>query len=292
MTPTPLLDNAGASALVLLSSVLVFGTVAMLFAWIGPTWDTYTRSYIADLRPRMESLGLDDSGQDRLFRWWGIALFATAFGVGVLGAMPPIAVGLTYLVYIAPRLLLDALIAKRKTLLRDQMVRASAAMANAARAGLSLPKGIKSVAADTPPPLQQELQAISNSYDSGLPPKATLRAVEKKLDIEAFTVFAAAILVCLERGGNVTFALDRISVGLQEMQRLERKLEADTAAGRKLATLLALFPLFFLMGFLLLDPQATGLLFETLPGQLVLLGVGVVVYFSVRWCMQILDIDF
>ena len=283
------LDNVH---LILLSSALVFASMATAALWVVPAWDSYTRSYIADLAPRLDALSLDESGRKSLFRWWGLALFATALGVGIFLAMPPIAIGLTYIVFIAPRLLLDRLIAQRKTLLRDQMVRASASLANSARAGLSLQQGIEQVAGETLPPLQNELKAIVHNYKGGMPLKDALRRVERKLDIEAFTVFTSAILVCLERGGRVTFALDRISTGLLEMQRLERKMEADTAAGRKLATILAAFPLFFLLLFAVLDPLATQFLFNTLPGQFILLAVGATVYVAIRWCMSILDVDF
>lgn len=206
--------------------------------------------------------------------------------------MPPVAIGLVYVVFIAPRVVLDHLIERRKLLLRDQMVRASAGLANAARAGLSLPQGIENVAEETPQPLAAELKRIVRDYHAGRPLADSLREVEQRLDIEAFTIFANAILVCLERGGRVTYALDRISSGLQEMQRLERKMDADTAAGRKLAMVLGMFPLFFLAAFTLLDPVNTGYLYSTVIGQCVLLAVGVLIYVALRWCMSILDVDF
>ena len=91
---------------------------------------------------------------------------------------------------------------------------------------------------------------------------------------------------------KLTLVLERISADLQELQRLEGKLEADTAAGRKLTFTLGAFPLFFLAGFTLLDPTSMSFLYNTILGQLVLLGVGAIVYFSCRWCLRILTIDF
>ena len=76
------------------------------------------------------------------------------------------------------------------------------------------------------------------------------------------------------------------------MQRLERKLEADSASGRKLAPLLALFPLFFLGLFTLMDPVSMNLLYTTLIGNLVLLLVGFIVFVAFKWCMFILNKDF
>ena len=76
------------------------------------------------------------------------------------------------------------------------------------------------------------------------------------------------------------------------MQRLERKLEADTASGRKLALMLSLFPLFFLGLFTLMDPVSMNLLYTTLLGNLVLCVVGFIVFIAFRWCLAILDLDF
>lgn len=278
--------------LMLLSSMLVFAGVFLAAMWIGPAWDSYTRRYIGDLRPRLMALGLDNQGVVRALRWWGVALFATLLVFGVLAGMPPVALGLAYVVFVSPRFILDYLINRRRVKLRDQMVRVSAALANTSRAGLALQQGLEKVAEDTPQPLKAELKRIVRDYHAGRPLADSLREVERRLNLEAFTMFSSAILVCIERGGRVTFALDRISTGLQEMQRLERKLEADTAAGRKLATILAMFPMFFLLMFAVLDPISTWFLFDKTLGHFVLLGVGALVYVAVRWCMVILRVDF
>jgi len=98
-------------------------------------------------------------------------------------------------------------------------------------------------------------------------------------------------VVCHERGGKVTEALDRIAASLLEMQRLERKIEADTQSGRRVAILLGIFPFLFLGGFYVLDPEGTGLIFSTIPGQVVLVVVIAIVYFCMRWADKIVAID-
>jgi tight adherence protein B len=172
------------------------------------------------------------------------------------------------------------------------LVRASAGIANGCRAGLSLAQALEKVAAETPRPLANELGRVSRYYRGGMKIQDALRRAQERLDIEPFTVFASASIVALEQGGNLTAALEKISQGLQEMQRLDRKLEADSASGRKLANLLSLFPIFFLGLFTLLDPVSMNLLYSTLLGNLILLGVGMIVLAAHKWCMTILDVDF
>jgi len=277
---------------ILISSALCFLAVFLGVRWIGPAWDKISRRYVADLTPRLRALGMSGAQIDRYMRWWGIAVVATFSVFAFVLAMIPVAVGLTYLVIIAPRYLLDYQISRRRILLRDQMVRATMALANSVRAGLSLAQGLEVVSRDTPEPLATEFRRIVHEYNSGRPLAESLIEVQQRLDLEVFDIFCSAVLVCMERGGRVSVALDRIGANIQELQRLERKLEADTASGRRLTLVLGAFPLFFLAGFTLLDPVAMGYLYTTQVGQLVLLAVGVMVYFSVRWCSWILKVDF
>lgn len=278
--------------LVLLSTALA-GFAAFFGAlWMLPVWDRVSGQYVADLTPRMHDLGLDEATAREMMRWWGLTLLLVGTVFGIVFAMPPVAAGLLALVWIAPRYMLDDMIAKRRIVLRDQLVRAVVGLANAARAGVSLPQGLEIVAADTPEPLAAELRRIVSDYQAGRPLPTTLRETAERLSLEPFSIFVNSILVCLERGGKVTFALERIAEGLQELQRLERKLEADTANGRRVALLMGLFPLFFLAGFTMLDPQSMGYLYTTFVGQLVLLGVGALVFFSVLWCKKIMSLDF
>ena len=79
------------------------------------------------------------------------------------------------------------------------------------------------------------------------------------------------MLVSLERGGRITDALERISHSLQETQRIERKLEVDTASGKKVVYILTGFPLFFLGISYFMNPAGTATVFHSLLGQLILL---------------------
>jgi len=272
-------------------TLLTLLSVSLIAFWIGPAWDAFSGRYLGNLRPEMLAAGLSESQVHNYLQTWGYVLCGTAIVFGLLLRMPPVAAGLLYIVFVAPRFFLAQYVARRKRLLRDQLVRASSALANSVRAGMAFVQGLELLCDDTPEPLRSELQRIVNEYHSGRPLAESLRDAQQRLDIEAFTVFATAMLVCMERGGKVTFALERISANLQELQRLERKLEADTASGRKLAILLSAFPFAFMALFTLLDPSSMSNLYNTLIGQFVLLGVGVIVYLSALWCQKILTME-
>jgi tight adherence protein B len=271
---------------------LTFFAVLLGGVWVGPAWDATLRRYVGDSIRRLQSLGVSSEHIDRYMRWWGMAMIGTVLVFGIVLRMIPVAVGLTYLVFIAPPHLIGWRIEKRRILLRDQMVRAATTLANSARAGLSQIQGIELLCRESPEPLAAEFRRIVHDYHAGRPLAGALEEAQKRLDIDAFTVFVTVLLVCMERGGNLSHALDRISTDLLESQRLARKVEADTAAGRRTALLLSVFPLLFLVGFTLMDPRMMSYVYTTQAGQLTLLGVGVLIYVAVKWCLRIMRIDF
>ena len=276
---------------IIAGSVLAGLAVLLVGLWVGPLWDAFATRRVADLSPRLQELSIDRSRVPTYLRWWGFALAGAVFSFIFVLRLPLLAPVVVYIIYVSPRYVLSALIARRRRLLRDQMVSASVALANATRAGLSLAQGLEMVARETADPLAAEFRRIVRDYQRGRPLGEAVRDTKDRLNLDGFTLFAAAILSCLERGGKVTEALERISRSLQENQRLERKLDADTASGRKVVLILGLFPLAFLLGFYALDPGTTGLLFETIPGQVVLILIVGLVYASVLWARKILALD-
>lgn len=282
LSPAPLL---------LASSALYGAAVFCAVRLVEPLWDRLTARYIRDLTPMLQALGLDDGRLPERMRYWGVAM-AGVFVVIALGlGMWPVACVAVYLVYVAPRLYLRSLIDRRSYLLRDQMVGLVTGLANAARAGLSLAQGIENVAGETPEPLAAELRRIVRDYRGGRPLAHALNDARDRLQLDSFTLFTSALLVSIERGGKITEALERIGHSLQENQRLERKLQAETESGRKVVVILAVFPAVFLGLFYFLNPDGTALLFTTILGQLVLLVVIALVYFAVRWANKILSLE-
>jgi tight adherence protein B len=278
-------------AAILVSSVFWAAAAALFVHFARPIWDGIARRHIADLTPAMRDLNMDASKLPAYLRWWGVAMLAAGVLVAVAFGSPLLAIPTIFIIYQAPRFLVRSQIARRRILLRDQMVGACTALANTARAGLALPQGLEAVAPETPEPLAAEFRRTNHDFQRGRPFADCLRDAQKRLNLDGFTLFASAILVCLERGGKVTEALERIGRSLQEHQRLERKLEADTASGRKVVLILAFCPAIFLAGFYLLDPAGTGLIFTTLVGQITLVVVGILVYVSVQWARRILGLN-
>ncbi len=277
--------------LLILSSSLVFIAVLLAIGSGGKVWDEVTTRYVADITPMLDSLSIDRSRLPGYLRIWGISLIVAFVGVAFVLRMPPVALAAVYMVYVAPRIILDFMIRRRRALLRDQLVATTIALANASRAGLSLAQGLETVGNETPEPLASEIRRIVREYKHGRPLVEALRAAKERLKIDSFTLFSAAVLVSLERGGRITEALERIGHSLQETQRIERKLDVDTASGKKVVYILTAFPLVFLGFSYLMNPAGTSDVFQSIFGQLILMVVIALAYFSFRWSQRILAIE-
>lgn len=274
----------------LVLSATLGASVALMWVWLGPSWDLMTSHLVTYFTSRMQELNLDTQTVPRLLRWWGVSILAV---VGVFGAlnMWPLALAAAWLILVSPRLLLESWIRRRSILLRDQLVSVTVALANATRAGLGLAQGIENVAGEASEPIASELKRIYNDYNRGRPLQDAIRDCQNRLKLDSFTLFSNALLVAIDRGGRITDALDRISRSLAENQRLERKMESETASGRRVVIILAAFPFLFLGIFSLLDPDGTSRIFSTFAGQLSFAVVILLVYICVRWSNRILNLQ-
>lgn len=254
-------------------------------------WDTVSQRYVADLKPILNSLSLDENQTQSILRWWGISIVGSFVLLALVLGMWPIAIAVLFLLLLAPRWIFQFMIKRRQMLLRDQLVGATTSLANACRAGLSLAQGLETVGSEVPKPLARELQQIVNEYHHGRSLTEAINSTKERLNLDSFTLFSSALCVSLGRGGRITESLEKIGQTLQENQRVERKLESETASGRKVVLLLAIFPFIFLCGFYVLHPEGTALVFQSLIGQLVLLIVMALVVVSVWWSNRILSIE-
>ncbi|HZV06367.1 MAG TPA: type II secretion system F family protein [Gemmataceae bacterium] len=274
--------------LMLVSSALVGLAVGLAVVGSADAVDWLNAKYLANLGERMDRLGLDSRPlRGRLrFRW--LMTIGVFLVVGIWLHMIPVGIVAALLTYYLMGQWLEGRLVKWRQQLRDQLVGATRALAAQVRAGLPLTEALASISGDTPDPLGGLLRRAVNQSEQGRALKSILLEMKERLRIESFSLLVVALLIAEERGGKLADVLERIGHSLQEQQRVERKRESDTAAGRLLVNILATFPAVFLGMFYLLDPEGTSLVFATLAGQLVLCVVAAISVGSLLWGRQIL----
>ena len=208
----------------------------------------------------------------------------------VLGSLI-FAVLLSGLLVCGPWYILRRMAEIRRQKIEDQLADAMVGLANAVKAGLSLPQALDILASQCPKPINTEFHQIVAEYNMGKPLEQTLTEAKERLRSENFALFAASLMASHESGGKLNETVERIAQSVLELQRLERKVASETAQARKSAVYMAMVPPVILLMYMFVEPQNTPKLFTTVPGQMILasaLVLNVVAYF---WARVILNPD-
>jgi tight adherence protein B len=181
---------------------------------------------------------------------------------------------------------------KRRMKIEDQLADAMVSLASAIKAGLSLAQSIEILAQQTPHPICQEFQQIYGEYQLGKPMEQCLAEAKVRLRSENFALFAAAMEASRESGGRLNETVDRIAHSVRELQRLERKVQSETAQARASAFYMALAPIAILaLYYFVIDQQNTERLFTSVIGQIMLSAAIVLNVVAYLWARKILNPD-
>ncbi len=188
-----------------------------------------------------------------------------------------------------PWYLLRRMAQRRRQKIEDQLADAMVMLANAVRAGLSLAQSMDVLAAQCPSPIKHEFRQIVGEYNMGKPLEQTLQEARTRLHSENFALFAAAMMASHQSGGRLNEIVERIAQAVLEMQRLERKVQSETAQARKSAVYISIAPVLILVVYYFVDPESTMRLFSEPIGHLIVAAavvLDVVAYFWARWILS------
>lgn len=268
------------------------GLAVAIAAWCGMDYIAAVYLWVEnDIAEKLRRL----RASTRRLRRWLVAWIVATVGVfllfwGVFGSLVFAVLSLVFLLG-APWYLLRRMAERRRQKIEDQLADAMVTLANAVRAGLSLAQALEILAAQCPKPINAEFHQIVGEYNMGKPLPQTLTEAKQRLRSENFALFAAALLASHESGGRLNETVERIAQSVLELQRLERKIMAETAQARKSAVYMAIAPLIILVAYYFIDPRNTLMLFTTVFGQFILgvaLVLNVIAYF---WARLILNPD-
>jgi tight adherence protein B len=277
----------------LLFSTIAIGLAVGLFAWSAEGLIQRGLDIAAaDFRVQLKRLRMGSKYVRQLLAvWWG-GLVGLALVLWLVFDLTILGVVISLMLAALPWYLVRRWAFQRRQLIEDQMADAMVALASAIKAGLSLAQSLEILAQQSPRPISQEFQQLVGEYQLGKPLERCLDEARARLRSENFALFAAAMQASRESGGKLNETVERIAISVREMQRLERKIQADTSQARTSAVYMSLVPFVILaLYYFVLDPINTERLFTTVFGQTLLCVALLFNLVAYLWARRILHPD-
>ena len=182
-----------------------------------------------------------------------------------------IAVAFWVICLFVPKIYVEWAWKRRRMKIDAQLAVTISTMCNNIRAGLTLVQSIQRLSESAPDPIRCEFKVMSNQYAYGADLDAVIQNAKERLALPNFNLFATALLLNREMGGNVADTLSRISRSLDKMREMKLTVEAHTSEGRTNIKVLLLAPVVLLLTLSLADSKGVILLFTTSQGIAILL---------------------
>ncbi len=128
---------------------------------------------------------------------------------------------------------------KRQTKIVEQMPGMAEALARAARTGRNVLHSFRTVAADTPAPLGDELRLVVRRTELGMDLGTAVRDLTDRTGVKTLTMFSSAVGVNQDTGGDLVQVLERLAMAVRDRLHFVNRMRAATIASR-LGTLLML----------------------------------------------------
>ncbi len=169
-----------------------------------------------------------------------------------------------------------------------QLPQAFDLMARVIRAGQSVPQSLQAVADAFENPLAGEFANCQKQQNLGLRPEVTFQEMAVRSGILEMRIFAMAMLIQRQTGGNLSEVLERLAGLVRARLKLKRHVRTLTAEGRLQGWTLVILPFLALAIMMAVNRQYVEVLFDhvyLLAGMVAAMGIGIL------WIRKIIQIE-
>jgi tight adherence protein B len=161
---------------------------------------------------------------------------------------------------------------KRLFTLEQQLPEAVGMVASALRVGHSLVASLGAVAQECPEPIAGEMRKCFEEQNYGVGLRASMSNLTTRVPVQDFRIFAAAVMVQKESGGNLAEVLDNVARTARERFRLKKQVRVHTTQGIMTGWILSLLPVAIGLVMYLMNPDGMSVLWERETGLRMLYG--------------------
>lgn len=149
---------------------------------------------------------------------------------------------------------------KRMRMFEEQLPDALLMLSGAMRAGASLSIAMDSLVKEQPAPISQEFELFNREQRIGVDFDVSIKNMEKRLPMQDFSMFAAALRINREIGGNLAEILESLGETIRRKHQMEGKIESLTAQGKMQGIVMTGLPLLLAGILFFIEPEAMSML--------------------------------
>lgn len=164
-------------------------------------------------------------------------------------------------------------------------------LGRAIRAGHPMSAGIQMVGQEMAEPVGSEFRTLFEEHRFGVPFADVMMGLVDRIDLMDVRIFAIAILVQREVGGNLAEILDNISDTIRARFKIRRKLRTYTAQGRISGMVVGAAPFVVGIAFYAINPEYVRVLFEHPLGRFMLVFAITLQIIGYLWIRKIVNIE-
>lgn len=227
--------------------------------------------------------GLRDAAEARMVRAGLSISFGELMVVGLIGGVVLLALGgfvagvmgfilALVIVVLFPVATLQFLGDRRTRAFDSQLPDVLKLLSATLRAGFSFLQGLDAVIPQVGEPMASELRQAFSATRVGLPVEDALEAAARRIGSRDFEWVVMAVRIQREVGGNLAEILDTVAATMTARVQLRRTVHTLTAEGRISAIILSAMPIVLGAMVFLINRPYIETLFNTLAGNVALLG--------------------
>jgi len=149
---------------------------------------------------------------------------------------------------------------KRIRKFEEQLPDALLMLSGAMRAGASLSIAMDSLVKEQPAPISQEFELFNREQRIGVDFDVSIKNMEKRLPMQDFSMFASALRINREIGGNLAEILESLGETIRRKHQMEGKIESLTAQGKMQGIVMTGLPLLLAGILFFIEPEAMSML--------------------------------
>ncbi len=190
-----------------------------------------------------------------------------------------------------PRWILGFLVGGRQKKFTSEFANAIDVIVRGVKSGLPLGECLKIIAREAPEPLSGEFRRLCDSTSMGVPMDQGLHKMFERMPLPEVSFFSIVLSIQLKAGGNLSEALNNLSVVLRSRKLMREKINALSSEAKASAAIIGALPICVCGIVYVTSPDYMGLLFSDPTGHMGLLAGIVMMTLGILVMRQMINFD-